>query len=150
MRISDWSSDVCSSDLRKGASLWCRPRGSPREAPVAARQRAGADGACSTAGGGLWLSVFRRTSALRDVFVAALSAFRRRGAGAGGGAHRRCGRACMADPSRRRRNRGQRLDPDRKSVVWGKSVSVLLDLGGRRTIEKKNTTHISRHEQYKR
>src|SRR3546814_3980868 len=78
---------------RKGASLWCRPRGSPREAPVAARQRAGADGACSTAGGGLWLSVFRRTSALRDVFVAALSAFRRRGAGAGGGAHRRCGRS---------------------------------------------------------
>src|SRR3546814_21030250 len=28
---------------------------------------------------------------------------------------------------------------DRKSVVWGKGVSVREDLGGRRTIKKKNT-----------
>src|SRR3546814_17837668 len=27
---------------------------------------------------------------------------------------------------------------DRKSVVWGKSVSVRVDLGGRRIIKKKN------------
>src|SRR3546814_18643703 len=29
---------------------------------------------------------------------------------------------------------------DRKSGVWGKSVSVRLDLGGRRNIKKKNQT----------
>src|SRR3546814_15932911 len=28
-------------------------------------------------------------------------------------------------------------DPDRKSVVWGKSVTVRVDLGGRRFIKKK-------------
>src|SRR3546814_12379054 len=33
----------------------------------------------------------------------------------------------------------------RKSDGWGKSVSVSVDLGGRRTITKKNTTHIPRH-----
>src|SRR3546814_11268276 len=32
---------------------------------------------------------------------------------------------------------------DRKSVVWGKSVSVCVDLGGRRYIQKKNSIHIS-------
>src|SRR3546814_12571430 len=30
------------------------------------------------------------------------------------------------------------LPGDRKSVVWGKSVSVRVDLGGRRTIKNKN------------
>src|SRR3546814_12066104 len=30
-----------------------------------------------------------------------------------------------------------RADGDRKSVVWGKSVSVRVDLGGRRIIKKK-------------
>src|SRR3546814_13704928 len=29
------------------------------------------------------------------------------------------------------------LDQDRKSVVWGKSVSVRVDIGGRRLIKKK-------------
>src|SRR3546814_8570026 len=29
---------------------------------------------------------------------------------------------------------------DRKSVVWGKSVTVRVDLGGRRIIKKKRTT----------
>src|SRR3546814_16426035 len=31
---------------------------------------------------------------------------------------------------------------DRKSVVWGKSVSVRVDLGGRRTIKKKKNQRI--------
>src|SRR3546814_15786334 len=31
-------------------------------------------------------------------------------------------------------------DPDRKSVVSGKSVSVRVDIGGRRIIKKKNNT----------
>src|SRR3546814_13254071 len=30
---------------------------------------------------------------------------------------------------------------DRKSVVWGKSVAVRLDLGGRRVIKKKKTVN---------
>src|SRR3546814_16031837 len=30
-----------------------------------------------------------------------------------------------------------RIERDRKSVVWGKSVSVSVDLGGRRIIKKK-------------
>src|SRR3546814_16236129 len=33
-----------------------------------------------------------------------------------------------------------RLHQDRKSVVWGKSVSVSVALGGRRYIKKKNKT----------
>src|SRR3546814_11447130 len=36
--------------------------------------------------------------------------------------------------------RGLLLLVDRKSVVWGKSVSVRVDLGGRRIIKKKNKT----------
>src|SRR3546814_20086143 len=31
---------------------------------------------------------------------------------------------------------------DRKSVVWGKRVSVRVDLGGRRTIKKKKTKNL--------
>src|SRR3546814_13001484 len=39
------------------------------------------------------------------------------------------------DPSERR----NRSEPDRKSVVEGKSVSVSVDLGGRRIIKKNNS-----------
>src|SRR3546814_17998625 len=38
-----------------------------------------------------------------------------------------------------------RLDQDRKSVVLGKSVSVRVDLGGRRSITKKKKTNIKSH-----
>src|SRR3546814_13446070 len=34
---------------------------------------------------------------------------------------------------------------DRKSVVWGTSVSVRVDLGGRRIIKKKTTTYTQVH-----
>src|SRR3546814_11303159 len=38
--------------------------------------------------------------------------------------------------------RGKRIATrERKSVGWGKSVSVRVDLGGRRNIKKKNTIH---------
>src|SRR3546814_15975416 len=37
-----------------------------------------------------------------------------------------------------------RENPDRKSVVSGKSVSVRVDLGGRRIIKKKTITNIQR------
>src|SRR3546814_14144265 len=53
---------------------------------------------------------------------------------------------------------GTRSRPDRKSVVSGKSVSVRVDLGGRRIIKKKThnksqltfTTHCSKHIQTQR
>src|SRR3546814_19128515 len=86
MRISDWSSDVCSSDLGSSA---CRNRPN-------------------------W-----------------------RGTG---------GRNWLPDPRRRRTDAETRhgLDrcrppapADRKSVVEGKSVSVRVDIGGRRIIKKK-------------
>src|SRR3546814_15407327 len=43
----------------------------------------------------------------------------------------------IAGPDTRRA--GQRVD--RKSVVYGKSVSVRVDIGGRRIIKKKNKNH---------
>src|SRR3546814_4499142 len=81
MRISDCSSDVCSSDLavpRDGISR--REFGQPAAAHGAAR------GLARTAG-------------------------------------------------------GDARQGDRKSVVSGKSVSVRVDLGGRRIINKKNASH---------
>src|SRR3546814_17273958 len=80
MRISDWSSDVCSSDLLA------------RTAPHLARYRTGDADQIS----------FRRV------------------------------------PAHLFRGRGFR-GPDRKSVVSGKSVSVRVDLGGRRLIKTKRT-----------
>src|SRR3546814_13789098 len=98
MRISDWSSDVCSSDLGDGAVL-------DRVGDPAAQPRARA--------GRYRARRFRR------------AAERRAAAHAGG------------------RDRLQ----DRKRVVSGKSVSVRVDLGGRRIIKKKSTTVMqSQHE----
>src|SRR3546814_3232983 len=71
MRISDWSSDVCSSDLRAPA-CWARPRlrkkrpagrrgPGPGPAPwPAARRRRGGERAC-----GSWLGGFRGGGGLR-------------------------------------------------------------------------------------
>src|SRR3546814_13094296 len=41
---------------------------------------------------------------------------------------------------------GQAPDLDRKSVVEGKSVSVRVDLGGRRIIKKKKNERIKTHK----
>src|SRR3546814_13111981 len=44
--------------------------------------------------------------------------------------------------------RGRFYKTDRKSVVWGKRVSVRVDLGGRRIIKKKKTnTHSKRDKE---
>src|SRR3546814_1433372 len=94
MRISDWSSDVCSSDLAARIS---------RSQP----------------------SFQARTSAsMRDVRS------RRRG-------------APPTAPMTARWN--PRSRSDRKSVVEGKSVSVRVDLGGRRIIKKKKQHEFSIH-----
>src|SRR3546814_13880043 len=65
--------------------------------------------------------------------------------GGGGGGHARCRgeqplrrlRQFQAGLSDRRADGN--ADPDRKSVVEGKSVSVRVDLGGRRIIKKKRS-----------
>src|SRR3546814_21121953 len=85
MRISDWSSDVCSSDLA--------PRASP--------PRDGHADRC-------WADGSRHPQ--------------------------RAGAQCVAA-----RDRDRAARRDRKSVVSGKSVSVRVDLGGRRIITKKTT-----------
>src|SRR3546814_11213241 len=97
MRISDWSSDVCSSDL------------------------------CE-AGDAAWpLAPVRRTSGQADAQGAgtdcghAASVQGRAGAG-------------FQKPELTRSDGSE----DRKSVVWGKSVSVRADSGGRRIITKRN------------
>src|SRR3546814_14190020 len=110
VRISDWSSDVCSSDLRP-----------------ARMARTGHQGSVDRGQG-------RRPVIERESpFPAILSAF-------GDAArrapqrHHRLSRTRGLLRGRRDRNwqRG-----DRKSVVEGKSVSVRGDLGGRRIIKKK-------------
>src|SRR3546814_20592806 len=93
MRISDWSSDVCSSDLSR---LRADRRRNRRDAG----------------------HVFGRR--LRPC------GFLRRRGRARPGADRRQGRGGRRD-----------FGADRKRVVSGKSVSVRVDLGGRRIIKKK-------------
>src|SRR3546814_16820689 len=90
MRISDWSSDVCSSDLEQ------RLRHGP-----------GAPGAvpCRSRDGGALAAEWVQTTTVRS------GPWERVGKGS------RCG--------------------DRKSGVEGKSVSVRVDLGGRRIMQKK-------------
>src|SRR3546814_12839145 len=106
MRISDWSSDVCSSDLcarmllAMGADaerLWlCDIHG------VLHSERADLN---------RWTQRFARATEARTLADVAAGADVLIGVSAAG---------------------------DRKSVVWGKSVSVRVALGGRRIIKKKN------------
>src|SRR3546814_17233660 len=99
MRISDWSSDVCSSDLYRDTPS--------AHIPVVQHNVR-------------WI--------MRHTLVAAF--------------------ATLTDANRTRGDlmsrgiaREQIHAIDRKSVVWGKSVSVRVDLGGRRHIKKKNMSH---------
>src|SRR3546814_15494844 len=100
VRISDWSSDVCSSDLpRRAARRVIRPRrrdccGSPRRlrARHPVRRRATDPR-------------YRAASAARPVRVLRAT--------------------------------------DRKSVGWGKSVSVRVDLGGSRIMKKKERVKVT-------
>src|SRR3546814_14392639 len=94
MRISDWSSDVCSSDLRVNGEAWTEADSlyaQPPNARVFTARQTDDGGTVVQFGDG-------RTGA-------------RVPTGAG----------------------------DRKRVVWGKSVSVRGDLGGRRIINKQRS-----------
>src|SRR3546814_11523315 len=116
MRISDWSSDVCSSDLATGVDRsggtqshclgGCRPLPHRHHRPERRRRD------CTV-----------RADQLRSV--------------SRGG-----------DQLVLRRGEQQPLRRDRKSVVSGKSVSVRVDLGGRRIIKKKITHKIISHSVY--
>src|SRR3546814_14771591 len=95
MRISDWSSDVCSSDLKMmhGAFfLPCSNMSRTRDAPTPTN-----------------ISTKSEPEMVKN--------------------------GTFASPAMAR---ASSVLPDRKSVVSGKSVSVRVDLGGRRIIKKKN------------
>src|SRR3546814_12139968 len=133
MRISDWSSDVCSSDLRGHAV------GDPFDAA------AGRLGGRGEAGGG-------------GADVGELDGIQRAGRGhrhalavahavEAGLVDAQAGGVAAVVPI------GQfDLPRDRKSVVQGKSVSVRVDLGGRRIIKKKTkdrkNTKTTKHKKY--
>src|SRR3546814_20536166 len=148
MRISDWSSDVCSSDLSDLAGATLRttcaahvrtPSGSavgrrgtgagvvlPRRAQSERRQlRQGTRSRCVPHG-----ALDRRT--VSSVRLLARKR-RRRCLAAGVGCARQGSEEKTRSSGRRRTGRRQ----DRKSVVSGKSVSVRVDTGGRRLIKKK-------------
>src|SRR3546814_12899464 len=111
MRISDWSSDVCSSDLAGAAG---RGAGGQQIIDGGLRDEGPAQGAVECAHG---LGVAQRL----DAVAAPRTGERHPGADA----LRQVPAALLA----RNPQPG-----DRKSVVEGKSVSVRVDLGGRRII----------------
>src|SRR3546814_17978489 len=102
MRISDWSSDVCSSDLL------CRLKSLPVAEPARIKPHIPtAIVKCHA------INRLRQPSAHRET-------------------HRR---RCLLASSHTADDGPQLID--RKSVVEGQSVSVRVDLGGRRIIKKK-------------
>src|SRR3546814_11507642 len=103
MRISDWSSDVCSSDLSSG--------GVGAGASVVQSRGVGERGCIIVLRGRLVASLARPQGGLPQIARSSSLV----------GGHP------VADPFDQ---------ADRKSVVEGKSVSVRVDLGGRRIIKK--------------
>src|SRR3546814_18566696 len=107
MRISDWSSDVCSSDLRQ------------HDAKHRLQLRRAAD-RCS----------------LFKLGIEPVHGMAQQGISVGNKEQRHDGnRAPVADDVQLRQP--GTAQQDRKSVVEGKGVSVRVDLGGRRIIKKK-------------
>src|SRR3546814_13286067 len=106
MRISDWSSDVCSSDLDLGIQ--------PGQTDLYLGHFLGTSGAS------------RFLGARQDNPAQNAAALLPEAAAAN--------RGVFYDADGRARSVGA----DRTSVVWGKSVAVRVDLGGRRIIKKTN------------
>src|SRR3546814_15417981 len=117
MRISDWSSDVCSSDLGGGGR--CR-----RPPLFLSARRAAAAGAAPGRPAGV------RAHGPPDAADGRLAAR------VDGAAAVSCRRLVARDGAPRPRTA-------RTSVVSGKSVSIRVDLGGRTILNKKNKRHLS-------
>src|SRR3546814_19005552 len=125
MRISDWSSDVCSSDLVEPDCDRVLGGRGPRQAALAPE---------------------REALAQRVVDFAV-------GAGAAPGLVRI--EATESNRGRRVGQGARRQDPclgglDRKRVVSGTSVSVRVDHGGRRNMKQKTSTNNKRKQHKKR
>src|SRR3546814_17841936 len=117
MRISDWSSDVCSSDLLlldQGDTL----------RHLSLRQ------------GGERLAVEKHAAVSRPADAGKQFQQGRFSGSVGSDQPKGLARAHGEIDARDDREAARR--PDRKSVVEGKSVSVRVDLGGSRIIKKKN------------
>src|SRR3546814_11790796 len=126
MRISDWSSDVCSSDLRVRLAL---PR--PEAKAMFDATESGLASLSNAFTDGLHDGSLRRYLA---VFVATTLVVG--GAAFLGGDHLPGTRALTPAPF-------VAILGDRKSVVSGKSVSVRVVAGGRRIIKIKKQQHIT-------
>src|SRR3546814_16989227 len=138
MRISDWSSDVCSSDLagaRTGA-------GAARRTGLAARP--GQTQAGRRTRRPQWPE--RHPVSPGQPRFLAPAHWHRPSPDAGPGPAGGRFRAASAAPRRTGRHRRGHGSEDSRV---GKSGSVRLDLGGRRCIKKKNTYSISKNPTYK-
>src|SRR3546814_13106307 len=128
MRISDWSSDVCSSDLSRsvltpplpeGAASWTGLRGAASALAIA--QLAQQHSQLIVALAANEQHAYQLEAELR-FFLGELPLV-----------HHPTVKCCRTTSSRRIRK-----SSDRKSVVSGKSVSVRVNPGGRRIINKNN------------
>src|SRR3546814_19263069 len=132
MRISDWNSDVCSSDLGSRSRRGRAPAGGGAGRALAGRRTP------------------RTVDARRLYGFTGLRILRLRdgpgGLGAGGRRLARTG-VRQTHPMSSLRGEQRRSNPSfvrvRKSVVAGKSVSVRLDLGGRCILKKTTPTKTS-------
>src|SRR3546814_16483044 len=113
MRISDWSSDVCSSDLhvffaeREASKI-------PKLADSLALRTVASVGIVGAGTMGIGIAMSFASAGISVV---------------------------LHDLSAESLTRAAETIRDRKSVVSGKSVSVRVELGGRRIINKKNQEH---------
>src|SRR3546814_18781554 len=134
MRISDWSSDVCSSDLRVAvhsdasfARLLVGRSMAHRRSPTT-----GLQGADTRSTGSM---VATRASG-RAVTSASISPPNKRWLIVEHAS------PAAAEPASQSASSGHAASPgdrkDRKSVVEGQSVAVRVELGGRRTLRNKN------------
>src|SRR3546814_17524080 len=112
MRISDWSSDVCSSDLEREMAAYCVLRGIDyivEECPMAI--------------GNKHLGYKEALNAIEATSPGSKFDFYF---------------GFLARASEQFRPKVEAEQGDRKSVVEGKGVSIRVDLGGRRSLKKKN------------
>src|SRR3546814_11498632 len=125
MPISDWSSDVCSSDLRRGRDAGLRPLGHGGRGH---QQRERERRAVYMSKHGKAVLIVRVIIVRGTVSIAKVRA---RGFGA------QWRSVSIPSAASKSWSNGRRRAADRKSVVEGKSVSVRVDLGGRSIIKKK-------------